>query len=135
MSNNTLNKIKQFLPIILLPVIMIFLISFFVNDNNSQKDVTYYDIVEMFTNNEIEEYTLNLGSGVLEYKKRDSELKYKYTVPNINLFNQDVHAFVVQHNLTHDGEEEIIHNYKAGTSNSWITSLIPSVVLLVATTS
>ncbi len=132
MSNNTLNKIKQFLPIILLPVIMIFLISFFVNDGRSQKDVTYYDVVEMFTNNEIEEYTLNLGSGVLEYKKRDGEQKYKYTVPNINLFNQDVHSFVVQHNLTHDGEEEIIHNYKAGASNSWITSLIPSVVLLGA---
>ncbi len=130
MSNNILNKIKQFLPIILLPVIMIFLISFFVNNNNSQKDVTYYDVVEMFTNNEIKEYTLNLGSGVLEYKKRDSDQKYKYSVPNINLFNQDVHAFVVQHNLTHDGEEEIIYNYKAGASNSWITSLIPSVILL-----
>ena len=132
MSNNTLNKIKQFLPIILLPVIMIFLISFFVNGNNSQKDVTYYEVVEMFTNNEIKEYTLNLGSGVLEYKKRDSDQKYKYTVPNINLFNQDVHAFVIQHNLTHDGEDEIIHNYKAGASNSWITSLIPSLVLLGA---
>ena len=132
MSNNTLNKIKQFLPIILLPVIMIFLISFFVNDGSAQKDVTYYDVVEMFTNNEIEEYTLNLGSGVLEYKKRDSEQKYKYTVPNINLFNQDVHSFVVQHNLTHDGEDEIVYNYKAGASNSWITSLIPSVVLLGA---
>ena len=132
MSNNTLNKIKQFLPIILLPVIMIFLISFFVNDGSARKDVTYYDVVEMFTNNEIEEYTLNLGSGVLEYKKRDSEQKYKYTVPNINLFNQDVHSFVVQHNLTHDGEDEIVYNYKAGASNSWITSLIPSVVLLGA---
>ncbi len=132
MSNNTLNKIKQFLPIILLPVIMIFLISFFVNGNNSQKDVTYYDVVEMFTNNEIKEYTLNLGSGVLEYKKRDGEQKYKYTVPNINLFNQDVHAFVIQHNLTYDGDAEIIYNYKAGASNSWITSLIPSVVLLGA---
>ncbi len=132
MSNNTLNKIKQFLPIILLPVIMIFLISFFVNGNNSQKDVTYYDVVEMFTNNEIKEYTLNLGSGVLEYKKRDGEQKYKYTVPNINLFNQDVHAFVIQHNLTHDGDAEIVYNYKAGASNSWITSLIPSVVLLGA---
>ena len=132
MSDNALNKIKQFLPIILLPVIMIFMISFFVNNNNSQKDVKYYDIVEMFTENEIKEYTLNLGSGVLEYKKRDSDQKYKYTVPNINLFNQDVHAFVVQHNLTHDGDEEIIYNYKAGASNSWITSLIPSVVLLGA---
>ncbi len=132
MSNNMLNKIKQFLPIILLPVLMILFITFFVNNNNAQKDVTYYDVVEMFTNNEIEEYSLNLGSGVLEYKKRDGEQKYKYTVPNINLFNQDVHAFVIQHNLTHDGDDAIIYNYKAGASNSWITSLIPSVVLLGA---
>ncbi len=129
-NNNQFNKIKQFLPIILLPVLMILFISYFVNNNASDKKVTYYDVVEMFENNEIEEYTLNLGSGVLEYKKRGDEQKYKYSVPNINLFNQDIHSYVVEYNLTHDGDDKIVYDYKAGTSNSWITSLIPTVVLL-----
>ena len=129
-NNNLFNKIKQFLPMILLPVIMIFLISYFVNGNASAKKVTYYEVVEMFANNEVEEYSLNFGSGVLEYKKRGDEQKYKYTVPNINLFNQDIHTYVVEYNLTHEGDDKIIYDYKAGTSNSWITSLIPTIVLL-----
>ncbi len=130
MSNEQMNKIKQILPFILLPVVMILLISFFVSNNAAEKDITYYDLVEMFENNEIEEYTLNLGSGVLEYKKRDDTQKYKYTVPNINLFNQDIHTIVIEHNRTHSAEEDIDYNYKSGASNSWITSLIPSLVLL-----
>ena len=132
MSNNFLDKVKQFLPIIVLPVVMIFLISYFATNNTESKKTTYYDVVEMFANNEVEEYSLNLGSGVLEYKKRDSDVKYKYTVPNINLFNQDIHAYVVEYNLTHSEDEAVKMDYKAGTSNSWITSLIPTVVLLGA---
>ncbi|MBR3768571.1 MAG: ATP-dependent zinc metalloprotease FtsH [Clostridia bacterium] len=107
---------------------MILLISFFVSNSAQNKKMTYYDVVEMFENNEVEEYTLNLGSGVLDYKKRGDEQKYKYTVPNINLFNQDIHARVIEYNKTHD--DDIKHNYKSGSSNSWLVSLLPSLILL-----
>ncbi len=129
-KTTTINKLKQFAPFILLPVLMILMISVFVNNNSETKKLKYYDIVHMFENNEIEEYTLNLGSGVLEYKKRNDTADYKYTVPNINLFNQDVHSFVVEYNKTH--EDDIVYNYKAGNANSWITSLIPTAVLFGA---
>ena len=130
MTNNNANKFKQFLPFIILPLVMILLVSYFFTNGENKKDVTYYDIVEMFANNEIEQYTLNLGSGVLEYKRRDDERTYKYTVPNINMFNQDIHSRVIEYNLAND--DDIIADYKAGNANSWITSLIPSVVLLGA---
>ncbi len=130
MTNNNANKIKQFLPFIILPLVMILLISFFVTGGENKKDITYYDIVEMFVNNEVSEYTLNLGSGVLEYKLRGDDHKYKYTVPNINMFNQDIHSRVIEYNLAND--DNIVFNYKAGNANSWITSLIPSIVLLGA---
>lgn len=131
MSNNNskiLDKLKQFLPFIILPLVMILMISMFVSNNAENKKLKYYDVVQMFTNNEIEEYTLNLGNGVLEYKKRDNDLKYKYTVPNINMFNQDIHTFVVEYNKTH--EDKINYDYKPGNTNSWITSLLPSLALL-----
>ena len=53
----------------------------------------YYEIVEMFEENDIEEYMLNLSNGALQYKiKSDGEDKtYKYTVPNVSLFIDDVH--------------------------------------------
>ncbi len=129
LTNNTINKIKQFAPFIILPMVIILLISFFSVKSNEKK-LTYYDVVQMFTNNEVEEYTLNLGSGVLEYKKRDETEKKKYTVPNISLFNQDIHEFVMEYNEAHD--DDIRYNYKAGNSNSWLVSLLPSLLLLVA---
>ena len=130
MADKNLNRLKQFAPIIIMPLVMILLISYFAMNNTSNKKLTYYEVVEMFANNEIAEYNLNLGSGVLEYKKRGDSQEYKYTVPNINLFNQDIHARVVEYNLTHD--DDIKFNYKSGNSNSWLVSLLPSVLLLGA---
>lgn len=127
MNTNMLNKIKQVAPLIILPVVIILMISFFSVKTNEKKH-SYYDVVQMFMNNEVEEYSLNLGSGVLEYKKRGETESKKYTVPNVSLFTQDIHNYVIEYNKTHD--DDIIHNYKAGNSNSWIVSLLPSVLLL-----
>lgn len=129
-NNNTTSRFKQLLPLLVLPVIMVLMITFFVSRTTDTKTLTYYDVVELFKTNQIEEYNLNLGSGVLEYKKRDDKLVYKYTVPNINMFNQDIHSYVVEYNATHD--DDIKFNYKSGNANSWIASLLPSVLLLGA---
>ncbi len=130
MSDNKINKLKQFAPFVILPVVMILVISFMTTGSGANKKLKYYDVVELFRTNQIEEYTLNLGSGVLEYKKRNDKEEYKYTVPNISMFNQDVHTYVVEYNETHD--DDIVYNYKSGNSNSWIASLLPSVLLLAA---
>ena len=130
MNNDKIKKIGQFLPIILLPVIMILFVSFYVNSNSSAK-VTYYDIVEMFENNEIAEYELNLSSGVLEYKKREEpDKKYKYTVPNISIFYDDIHVKVLEYN-EENPDNKIVYDYDKGAANSWIVSLLPTVLVVV----
>ncbi len=131
MSNEMKNKIKQILPIVLIPVVLIAVI-LMVSHNSAEKKLTYYDVVEMFNNNEISEYSLNAGSGLLEYKKHGSDKEYKYTVPNVSLFLNDIHEFVLEYNETHKEEEHIKHNYKSGNSGSWLLSLLPSVFLVVA---
>ncbi len=130
MNNDKIKKIGQFLPIILIPVIMILFISFYVNSESAAK-VTYYDIVEMFENNEISEYTLNLSSGVLEYKKRDEpDKKYKYTVPNISIFYDDIHIKVLEYN-TENPDAKIVYDYNKGAANSWLVSLLPTALVVV----
>ena len=131
MSNEMKNKIKQILPMVLIPVVLIVVI-LMVSQNSADKKLTYYDVVEMFNNNEISEYYLNTGSGLLEYKKHGSDKEYKYTVPNVSLFLNDIHEFVLEYNETHKEEEHIRHNYKSGNSGSWLLSLLPSVFLVVA---
>lgn len=129
--NDKLRKIGQFLPLLLIPVIMITLITFFAGDNTAkEKKVTYYDIIEMFENNDISEYTLNLSSGLLEYKKSGSEVTYKYTVPSVNIFYEDIHEKVLEFNRRYPSLA-IKYDYKAGSSNSWLVSLIPTIASIV----
>ena len=128
MDSNKTKKIGQFLPIILVPLIMIMVISYFVNSRSNEKELTYYDIVEMFRADEIGEYELNLSSGVLTYTLRDEKTVRKYTVPSVSLFYEDVHAYIMSYNEAHP-DAPVKYDYEAGSSNSWLLSLLPTVIL------
>ena len=110
---------------------------FFMNtDTKDRKKTTYYDIVEMFRNNEIATYILNCSNGKLEYTKTDDpETKYTYSVPSVSLFVADVHDYVVQYNADNEENQDILYDYQAGSSGEWLTSLLPlalTMVILVA---
>ena len=106
--------------------------SFFVGgDTTASKKTTYYDIVEMFNNHEIAEYKLNLSNGVLSYKKVNDSKEYKYTVPNVNMFYDDVHKNVLENN-SNSTNAKIVYDYKAGATNSWVVSLLPTLGCMVA---
>ena len=130
MDNERNSRLKSLLPMLILPVIFIAVISFFFNSGaGKDKKMTYYEVVEMFYHDEISEYSLNLSSGVLEYKKRDDKdaKVYKYSVPSITLFNNDIHTYVISYNAKHP-DTQVKFNYNAGSSNSWLVGLLPTVI-------
>ncbi len=134
--NKKNRRFSQIIPWLLVPVLMILMLSLFIDtDSMSAKQTTYYEIVEMFNNDEIASYSLNLSSGQLTYTKRgETNRAYKYTVPSVNMFYDDIHEAVLEHNEKNP-DDRIIYDYKAGSSNSWIISLLPSIgsiVLLAA---
>lgn len=132
MNNEKNNRAGQLIPWLLVPVIIIFIMSFFIGGNNGySKKTTYSDIVEMFNNHEIAEYQLNLGSGVLQYKKVGDSKEYKYTVPSVNMFYDDIHRSVVENNAD-STKQKIVYDYKSGTTTSWIVSLLPTLGCMVA---
>ncbi len=132
MNNEKSNRIGQLVPWLLVPVLIILVMSFFVGgDTTASKKTTYYDIVEMFNNHEIAEYKLNLSNGVLSYKKVNDSKEYKYTVPNVNMFYDDVHKNVLENN-SNSTNAKIIYDYKAGATNSWVVSLLPTLGCMVA---
>ena len=132
MNNEKNNRAGQIIPWLLVPVIIIFIMSFFIGGNNGySKKTTYSDIVEMFNNHEIAEYQLNLGSGVLQYKKVGDSKEYKYTVPSVNMFYDDIHRSVVENNAD-STKQKIVYDYKSGTTTSWIVSLLPTLGCMVA---
>ena len=129
MNNDKKRRLGSVLPLLLVPVLLISVITFFMNSSSKEKELTYYDIVEMFRNDKIDSYELNLSSGVLTYTLRDEKVQRKYSVPSITLFYEDVHDYVVEYNKTH-ADSPVQYNYKAGSSNSWLLSLLPTLICI-----
>ena len=125
------HNIKNVLLYILIPIIFILTIvsvSFFTKDTAELK---YSQIVEMIKSNEVSEMELNLYSGELTYKKRADGKTYRYTVPNSSLFIQDVNDDVWAIKEENAGtDKDIEYNLIRGGETSWITSLLPTLLMV-----
>ncbi len=103
-------------------------ISIYTGKETKTADLQYYQIVEYFDKGQVTEYEVNLNSGAMTYKLAGDDTTYKYTVPNVNLFINDIHDAVREYNKENP-DAPIKDNYKSGTSNSWFVSLLPSLLL------
>lgn len=126
---------KAIAPYIVIPLIFVLCISIYATMGDTQRDKKqYYEIVDLFEDNEVSEYTLNLASGSLEYKLfGDDDTTYKYTVPNVSMFVDDIHDSVVEYNKQNP-DNQIKMDYKSGNSGSWLVSLLPTVVIMIVLT-
>lgn len=120
------NNWMRYLSYLLIPLILIGAFALYSNNDASKsKKVKYYEIVELFKTDQISEYNLNLSSGTLEYKTKNSDEKKKYTVPSVDIFINDIDSYV-------KSSDSIQYDYTSGKAGSWLLSLLPTVLLLVA---
>ena len=119
---------KAIIPYILIPVLFIGVMFMYMENEADDKEFKYYEIVELFDEEQIAEVDLNFNSGVLKFKLKDDEKVYKYTVPDVNLFLNDVHDGLREYNKANP-DKPVEFDYEAGTSNSWIISVLPSLLL------
>lgn len=123
---NRKRNILGYLPYVLIPLILIASMWMFTDASSTkQAKKEYHEIVQYFEDNDIESYDLNLSSGSLVYKLKSdgTDTSYKYTVPNVDLFLMDVHDIAKANNVAFD--------YDAGRANSWLTSLLPSLLMII----
>ncbi|MBP3559151.1 MAG: ATP-dependent zinc metalloprotease FtsH [Clostridia bacterium] len=120
------DKIKAFLPYIIIPLIVVLLISFSTSDTAKNSKLEYYQVIELFDKGEVVEYELNIGSGNLTFKLKDGT-SGKYSVPNVSLFVDDIHEAVVEYNRANP-KAPIKYNYVSGNSYSMWISLLPAIL-------
>ena len=119
-------KLVSYLPYLLIPVVLIASMWMLSSQAKDSTRKVYYEIVQMFEEDKIEEYNLNLSSGALKYTLRDDKAEgtvYEYSVPNVSLFIDDVHEQAK--------ENGVKYNYESGKTGSWITSMLPTVVMML----
>ena len=123
-------KLLYLIPYILIPVLVIGAFMFFSGDNSKDK-TEYYEIVNLFDEGKVESYSLNLSSGLLKYQLKGDKKEYKYTVPNVNLFVSDVHETVREYNESVENEKDLVKmEYVPGSQNSWLTNMLPTILLI-----
>ena len=122
MENNNKRNWLSYLPYVLIPVVLIASMWMFSSSSATSAKKDYYQVVQMFENNEIEEYELNLSSGNLVYKLKSDGKSYKYSVPNVNLFLEDIHETAKKN--------DVKYNYDAGEAASWLTGMLPTVLMM-----
>lgn len=119
---------RVLLPYLILPLIFILAISMYSSSQVKSK-TEYYEIVQLFDQGKISNYSLNLSSGALKYQLKDSKEIKEYTVPNVSVFLEDVNDSVREYNKNHP-DAPVKYDLERGTSNSWWVSLLPTLVVV-----
>ena len=122
-------NILVFLPYVLIPLVLIFGVMFATDAANKER-AEYYQVVQYFDQGKVDEFSLNITSGALEYQLEGDKTVYKYTVPSVNVFLEDVNETVREHNKNATSEDELIKYEYTKSSSSWIVNLIPSFVMV-----
>ncbi len=114
-------------------VLLIAVILIFPRLLSSGENKDYSEIIKNFDEYKVSEYTLDLGTGELVYKLDGDDKEYKYEVPNVNIFLSDTDSdekdYRSEYNKLHP-DSPLKQDYKKVKDNSWIISIVPSLLLL-----
>lgn len=112
---------------LILPLVLVLSIAYFTSSQNVAT-TKYYQVVNLFKANQVTEYSVNLSSGALTYKvKGDNNIK-KFTLPNVELFLNDVHNDVIEYN-EQNPNTPIKYDYVRGANSSVWASLLPMMLM------
>ena len=103
------------------------------SSNNS--DTPYSEVMQYFDNLQVSEFELDLGSGKMKYKLKDSNEVKSYTVPNVSIFanevlgGEDAENYRVKYNEANPNEP-LKYNLIPISDNSFWLNLIPTLLML-----
>ena len=132
MNNN--KKIIRNLAIYLgVPILIFFVLLFvFTQNRTPQAELKYPDVLEYFEEGQVTSYKLDLGTGAMELKLTDDKGKesiVRYTVPNVNLFYNDVSDDIAAYNEAHP-KNKMEQDVLRPAETSWLVSLIPTLLMI-----
>ena len=122
-------KILTILPYIIIPILIVLAATYY-TDSQKQTKTEYYQIVQYFDKDKISEYSLNLSNGTLEYKFKGETQVREFSVPDVNMFIEDVHNKVIEHNRAKPNDL-IKAKYISGAAGAWLYNIIPTILLVV----
>lgn len=93
------------------------------------KDTKYSEVISYFDKYQVTSYTFDLGTGELIYTLKDNDKKQTYKVPNVQIFLEDTEDYRQKYNAKNP-DEPLSQDYFKIKDNSWIISIIPTILML-----
>ena len=128
-TNSGARKALAWIPYILIPVLIISGVSLYARQQKKEK-LEYYQVVQYFDDKKVTEYDLNMSSGALEFKLKGDNKVYTYTVPNVSMFQEDIHNGVIAYNRAHP-DAPIKAQYETGSTGALLLNIVPTLLMLV----
>jgi cell division protease FtsH len=126
--NNQRRK-KQF-PYIALLLALIVAAVFAGRNNNVDKSMKTSQVIDLFRNHKVTEYTLNMGSGALEITQGDDkEEKIYYKVPDVYSFLKKIDPYVDEYNEIHPLNPMVYNWVVPHQIPAWV-GVVPYIMML-----
>lgn len=111
------------------------LVYFLTSMSSNNTSTKYSEIMGHFDNLEVSEFELDLGSGKMKYKLKDSDEVKNYTVPNVSIFAQEVLGGEDAENYRRKYNEAnpndpLKYNLIPISDNSFWLNMIPTLLML-----
>ena len=103
-------------------LITLVIVAVMLNQPNELSKMKMSEAIDLFKENKVEYYELNLGNGNLEIDLKGQEENTVYRVPSINYFVEKIDPYVEENNVPHDF-------IAATTFPAWL-QVIPYVIML-----
>ncbi len=124
------SKLKSWALYLAIPVVLLIVMALLIN-NRPTKTYSYSEIVAHFQDQEVQEFSLDLGSGEMIIKLNDEQKTVLYyTAPSASLLLSEIDPYVQQYNEEHP-DARMVRNLLRPAETSWLTSMIPMLLVLV----
>ena len=117
-----------------IPIVIIIIIVMVIG-NMPQKTMKYSEILNYFETQQVTEFDLDLGSGAMvltlsdgDESKKKEPTQIQYSVPNVTILYEDIKPYIEEYNKDHP-DAKMVYNYQRPRDNSWLTALLPTVLL------
>ena len=128
------NKGKNMFLYIVVVVLVIFsvaLLPVVFSDMLSEKEdkTTYSEFIAHFDNYEINEYVLDLNKSKITYKLIGDDKEYKYDIPNLSLFLDDIDGYRQGFAQHHGEAQTLVYDELPIKEQSFLLQMLPSLIM------
>lgn len=144
-KNRSSKTVWRIVLLIGIPIALFLVMSSLLNPQTSDEDKKVYsDYIQYFVDDQVEEFTLDLGTGKIqmllrpEYRtdiNKDGMVNDKdtvsYTVPNVNHFVSVLDPILEAVNTDDNPNNNVKYDYTPVKDTSWLISWLPIILLIV----